>query len=181
MLKIHIKETELYDEKTESFISVKPVVLTLEHSLVSISKWEAKWKKAFLSKKDKSNKEFVSYVRCMTISQNIDPNAYLVLSQENVNSIIEYIEDPMTSLIFNKDNRNKRGINEVVTSELIYYWMTVFNIPIECQKWHLNRLLALIKVCNIKNSKPKKMSKREILSRNAELNAQRRAMLNTKG
>jgi hypothetical protein len=180
MLTITIPATELFDEKTGSFFHTKEQTLQLEHSLVSLSKWEAKWCKAFLSKEEKTVAETIDYIKCMTITQNVDPNVYNFLSHSNIAEINKYIESPMTATTFYGENQQGRS-RETITSELIYYWMIALNIPMECQKWHLNRLLTLIRVCNIKNNPPKKMSRRETASRYAALNAARRNQLNTKG
>ena len=180
MLRIVIPESELFNEQTGEFISVKKQTLQLEHSLVSLSKWESKWHKPFLGKEDKTFDETIDYIRCMTLSQNIDPNIYMFLTQENIKEINDYISDPMTATTFSDDG-NGRNNREIITSELVYYWMVALNIPFECQKWHLNRLLTLIRVCNIKNQPPKKRSQGQIMSRNAALNAARRKQLNSKG
>lgn len=180
MLQIVIPGQELWDEQKQEFINTKEQVLQLEHSLISLSKWEAKWCKVFLSKQEKTQEEIIDYIKCMTITPNVDPEVYNHLTRENIKEIEDYIAAPMTATYFSSDNAGKSS-REQVTSELIYYWMIALNIPFECQKWHLNRLLTLIKVCNIKNQPPKKMSKREIMSRNAALNAARRQQLNTKG
>ena len=180
MLEITIPAVEQWDELNQEFIYTKEQTLRLEHSLVSLSKWESKWNKPFLSKQDKTQEEILDYIKCMTTTQNVDPNIYKCLTNSNIIEIKEYIESPMTATTFSKDKNSKTN-REVVTSELIYYWMIALNIPFECQKWHLNRLLTLVQVCNIKNQPPKKMSKKEIMSRNAALNAARRQQLNTKG
>lgn len=180
MLRITIPAQELWDSDKQEFIYTKEQVLQLEHSLVSVSKWEAKWCKTFLSKKEKTYEETVDYIKCMTITQNVDPDVYNYLTEENMKEIDNYISAPMTATWFS-DERTGSANNEQVTSELIYYWMIALNVPFECQKWHLNRLLTLIRVCNIKNKPPKKMSKSEIMSRNAALNAARRKQLGTKG
>ena len=180
MLQITIPGIELWDESREIFTQTKEQTLQLEHSLVSLSKWESKWGKAFLSKQEKTYEETIDYIKCMTITQNVDPNVYNHLSKSIIDKITEYIEAPMTATYFSKEQSSGNSI-EQVTSELIYYWMIALNIPFECQKWHLNRLLTLIRVCNIKNQPPKKMSKRAIMSRNAALNAARRKQLNTRG
>jgi hypothetical protein len=148
---------------------------------VSISKWEAKWHKPFISKDNRTYEETIDYVRCMTITQNVDPNIYLLITNENLKEINEYIGNPMTATWFNERNQQSKKNSEQITSELIYYWMIAFQIPFECQKWHLNRLLVLIRICNIKNQPQKKLSKREILSKNAALNAARRKNLGTTG
>lgn len=180
MLKITIPALDQFNETDNEFVTLKEQRLQLEHSLVSLSKWESKWCKPFLSKENKTFDESVDYIRCMTLTQNIDQNVYLRISPENVKQVSAYIEAPMTATVFSSA---KKTINkEVITAEIIYYWMITMNIPFECTKWHLNRLLALINVCNIKNQPPgKKMSKREILTRNASVNEARKQALNTKG
>ena len=171
---------EGWDEAKQEFVEPKTVTLQLEHSLVSLSKWESKWKKPFYSKKDISEEETIDYIKCMTLTKNVDPDVYTHLSRENIREIKEYIGDPMTATTFGIEE--KSGSNkEIVTSELIYYWMIASNIPFECQKWHLNRLITLIRVCGIKNNPPKKRSKRDLMSRNAALNASRRKQMNSKG
>ena len=180
MLQITIPATELWDDRKEEFVRVKEQTLQLEHSLVSLSKWESKWHKAFLTKYEKTLEETLDYIKCMTITQNVDPEIYNYLSQANIEQVNNYIANPMTATVFSEDKTNNSS-KEVVTAELIYYWMIALNIPFECQKWHLNRLLTLVRVCNIKNTPPKKRSKREIMSRNAALNAARRKQYNTKG
>ena len=179
MLRIVIPGQEFWDEEKQEFINTKEQVLQLEHSLISLSKWESKWCKVFLSKQEKTAEETIDYIKCMTITPNVDPEVYTRLTKENIKEIEDYIAAPMTATYFSS-NENKPS-HEQVTSELIYYWMIALTIPFECEKWHLNRLLTLIKVCNIKNQPPKKMGKREIMSRNAALNAARRKQLNTKG
>ena len=180
MLYITIPSCEMYDESTEEFVYAKEQTLQLEHSLVSLSKWESKWCKPFLSKQDKTMEETIDYVRCMTVNQVSDPTVYSRLTLDNLNSINEYIGSPMTATTFS--NTPKGGSSgEQVTSELIYYWMIALNIPFECQKWHLNRLLTLIRVCEVKNQPPKKLSKGELMRRNAALNDARKKELNTTG
>jgi len=180
MLQITIPAVELWDERKQEFVITKEQTLQLEHSLVSISKWESKWCKPFLTKQEKTFEETLDYIKCMTITQNVDPEVYNYLTNENIKEINEYIEAPMTATYFSDEKTNKIS-REQVTAELIYYWMIALNIPFECQNWHLNRLLTLIKVCSIKNQPPKKRSRKEIMSRNAALNAARRKHLNTKG
>lgn len=180
MLKIVVPPMEQFDETKNEFITTKGCTLALEHSLVSISKWEAIYNKPFLTKEQKTYEETLKYIECMTLTQNVDPNIYYCLTTKNIEDVNKYIDSPMTATTINRRNR-KSGSGEVITSELIYYWMVSLNIPFECQKWHLNRLLTLVDVCNVKNQPPKKMSKRDIMSRNSALNAQRRARLGTKG
>lgn len=172
---------EGWDEVKEEFVSAKTITLQLEHSLVSLSKWESKWHKPFLSNTNMTSEESLDYIRCMTITKNVNPEVYRNLTKANVDAVIEYINNPMTATTFSNLKKEKTN-NEVVTSELIYYWMTAYNIPFdECQKWHLNRLLTLIRICGIKNAPPKKQSKGEIMRNNAALNAARRARLNSRG
>lgn len=180
MLHITIPAIEQWDEINEQFINTKEQKLSLEHSLVSLSKWESKWCKPFFSKQEKTQEQKIDYVRCMTITQNVDPEIYKYLSKDNLKQINDYIDAPMTATWFSED-KNKKGNNKQITSEIIYYWMIAFNIPFECQKWHLNKLMTLIRVCDIKNQPPKKRSQKEIMSRNAALNAARRKQLNSKG
>ena len=180
MLRITIPAEEFWDEVNEEFIYTKEQTLQLEHSLVSLSKWESKWCKAFLTKQEKTFEETLDYIKCMTITQNVDPEVYNYLTNKNIEEINNYINAPMTATYFS-DDKTVKPSREQITAELIYYWMIALNIPFECQKWHLNRLLTLIKVCNIKNQPPKKRSRKEIMSRNAALNAARRKRLNTKG
>lgn len=173
MLQITIPATELWDEKNEQFIYTKEHTLQLEHSLVSLSKWEMRWHKPFLSNAKKTPEEIVDYIKCMTITQNVDSSAYNFLSAENLVEINQYIDNPMTATTFKKDPNEKRN-GDIITAEIIYYWMIALNIPFECQKWHLNKLLTLIRVCNIKNSPKKKKSREQVLRENAALNAARR-------
>ena len=179
MLQITIQSGELYDEIKEEFVYTKGQTLQLEHSLVSISKWESKWHKPFLNKDEKTIVETVDYIRCMTITQNVNPEIYSGLTNDNISKVKRYIDDSMTATTFS--NQTKTSNREIITSEIIYYWMISLNIPFECQKWHLNRLLTLINVCGLKNAPKKNMSRAEILSRNSSLNEARKRALNSKG
>ena len=182
MLKITVPATEFFNEETDEIFSVKEHHLQLEHSLVSMSKWESKWCKPFIKNKrqERTDEETRDYVRCMKLTQNVDHNVYYCLTSKNYEDINNYIDAPMTATWFN-DGDEGGGSREIVTSEIIYYWMINFNIPFECQKWHLNRLLTLIRVCNIKSQPPKKMSYREVLSRNNALNEARRKAAHSRG
>ena len=180
MLEITIPAIELWNEEKQEFVNKKEQTIQLEHSLVSLSKWESKWCKSFLYTKEKTFEETLDYIKCMTITQNVSDDVYTRLTNQNIEDINNYIAAPMTATVF-YDNKNTNGKSETVTAELIYYWMISLNIPFECQKWHLNKLLTLIRVCNVKNTPPKKMSKRELMSRNAAMNAARRKQLNTRG
>lgn len=180
MLQITVPGVELWDEGAQEFIYSKEQTLQLEHSLISLSKWESKWCKPYLDKKEKTYEEIMDYIRCMTLTPNVKPEVYKCLTEDNMKDIENYINAPMTATYISED-KHGRGNREIVTSELIYYWMISLQIPIEFQKWHLNRLITLIRVCNIKNAPPKKMGKRAIMNRNTALNAARRKRLNTRG
>ncbi len=184
MLQIKIPANEFYDEQTNLFISTKETTLCLEHSLISISKWEQKFHKPFIktvtTQGGITDEQWRYYVQCMTITQNVDPLVYSAIDSETTKKILDYIEDPMTATTFN-DRGKKPGKAQVVTSELIYFWMINFGIPFECEKWHLNRLLTLIKTCDVKNGPRKKKSKSETLQEYAAINKARRAAMHSKG
>ena len=173
MLEITIPKQEYFDENRLEFVYVPEQHLTLEHSLVSLSKWESKWHKPFIQEESKTMEESLDYIRCMTVNKNVDPMAYRGITSDLLKQINDYIDAPMTATWFSKE-QSKGGKGEVITSELIYYWMIALQIPVEFEKWHLNRLITLIKVCNIKNAPPKKMSRREIMERNRRLNSARK-------
>ena len=179
MLKLKIEEVEQYNETTNEFTTTKAQIICLEHSLVSISKWESRWNKPFLSRDEKTKEESIDYIKCMTITPNVDDSVYETFTEEHMQIINAYIEAEMTatkiSISPEKPNR------EIITSEIIYFWMINYNIPFECEKWHINRLLTLINVCNIKNREQKPMSKADIAKRHADLNAARRKAFNSKG
>lgn len=182
MLKITVPKAELWNELKEEFIYSDEQTLELEHSLLSVSKWESKWCKSFIATKEMTYEETIDYIKCMTLTRNVKPVVYKCLTAKNISDVKQYINAPMTATHFsNAQSDGSQIVKETVTSELIYYWMISLNIPFECQKWHINRLLTLIRVCEIKNTPPKKMNKSQIMSRNAALNAARRAQLNTKG
>lgn len=181
MLRLDITCGELFDQSTNEFFNAKSQTITLEHSLISLSKWESKHHKPFLHS-DKTNSELLDYIKCMTLTQNVDPTIYRFLSQDHIKQINDYIDDPMTATTFSEDPNQKKN-REIVTSELIYYWMVSYQIPVEFEKWHLNRLITLIRVCGIKNQPPskKKTSQRDLAAKYAAMNKQRRAKYNSKG
>ena len=194
MLEITIMPNEHFDDKTNKvfWLPKEPIVLNLEHSLLSISKWEAKWHKSFLNNTDLTDEEILDYIHCMCVkpTQEQVPKALILeMSPENVNEIKKYIENPMTATFFSeKKGKVGKGAvnNRIVTNELIYYWMSAYQIPFSCEKWHINRLLTLVRVCNeeteaANNPDGKKISQSEIYARNKALNAQRRAKLHSKG
>lgn len=180
MLEITIPQRELYDEVEKEFVDQPEVTIVLEHSLVSLSKWESKWEIPFLDETTMSDEQTIDYIRCMTLTENIPNDVYNRLSNDNLTSVSDYINAKMTATWFS--DTSKKGKKEIITAELIYYWMINLSIPFECQHWHLSRLLTLVRVCTEKNQPAdKKMSKQELASRNRTLNAQRRAQMKTSG
>lgn len=177
---ITIPAQELFDEVKMEFINTAEQTLELEHSLVSLAAWESIWEKPFLSKEDKTREETISYIKCMTLTPNVDPDAYNYISDDIINEVNEYIAAPMTATTFTEE-KNSKANNDITTAEIIYYWMVSLNIPPEYQFWHLNRLVTLIKVCSIKNAPPKKRKAADIMRENAARNAARRKKLNTRG
>lgn len=180
MLKIVIEGDEIYDEETNEFSSVEATVIDLEHSLLSLSKWESKHQKPFLSNTDKTHEETLDYVFFMIVTPNVSEDVIKHISKKSFDEINEYINSSQSATTFGS-LPDRRGSGEVITSELIYYWLVAFSIPFECESWHLNRLFSLIRVCNIKNSKQKKVPRHELAARNRELNARRKAELGTTG
>lgn len=190
MLKIKIPDQpgeQLWNEETEEFEytkGVKGCELTLEHSLLSVSKWESIWCKPFLDTKDRTIEETLSYIECMTVTpNNVDPEVYKRIPQSEYDTINAYINNPSTATTISAIKGPGSTTAELTTSELIYYWMTAANIPFECQKWHLNRLLTLIRICEIKNDPKgqKKLSANQIRQDYDKLNEMRRKALHTKG
>lgn len=180
MLSIKLSEYELYNEETNILITYPPITLELEHSLVSLYKWEAKWHTPFLHLKNFTTEHYNDYIRCMILKEPSEPTFMLGLTQKNIEEIQAYISNPMTASVITSYSKDGKSAKKIITAEVIYSQMIEYNIPLECQYWHLNQLTTLIKVCNARNSKDK-MSKKEIIQRNSDINAQRRAMYNTKG
>lgn len=184
MLQLHIPETELFDEQLGCFFIVRECTLKLEHSLISVSKWESKWKRPFIDPINKRTvEETVDYIKCMTIDSGVDPNVYRAITNDMVNKVNAYISDPM-SAFKPKKKEGQGSMKKVITSEDIYYWMIAGEIPFECQKWHLNRLLSLVSKVSEETEKAKntkKMPKGKVASNYAAINAARRQALGTKG
>ncbi len=180
MLEIMVGGVESFDEDASQFIKVGSTKVQLEHSLISLSKWESLFEKPFLAKREMTEEEVVAYVQCMITTPETDPNIVHSFTAQQLEMINDYINSKQTATWFS-DKRNAGGTSEMVTSELIYYWIFSFNIPKECETWHLNRLFTLIRVFSLKNSKEKKMSRAEIAARNRKLNAERRARTGSSG
>lgn len=177
---------EPFDEGTETFlptVDIKETKLQLEHSLISLKKWEQKWKKPFLGDSKKTYEELSDYIRCMTLTHGVDPQVYHWIPKEVMDEVTEYINDPMTATWFKGDTfiGAQKNLREGITAELIYYWMISLNVPAEFQKWHLNQLLTLIKIITIKNGKPQKVDAREAARERAALNEMRKKQYNSKG
>lgn len=180
MLEIEISDSEFFNDETDEFVTVKGGILILEHSLLSISKWESKFCKPFIIDGEHSYQEMIEYIKCMTVKKNATDAIYNMIDNTSYNKIVSYINAPMTATVI-KDVNSSKGTGSFITNEVIYYYMTALNIPFECEKWHLNRLLTLINVCSQKSAPPKKMSQDEVRNRYAELNAKRRAKLKSRG
>lgn len=181
MLTIKIPDREYFDEDSLTFFTVKGTTLHLEHSLKAIAEWESKWKKPFLNKfTEKTFEESKDYIRCMCLDDNVDLSLFKFIDYDFMKKVDAYLDDTMTATTISKTN-NRGGSREIITSELIYYWMTVEHIPFECENWNINRLLMLIQVCSIKNQPPKNMSKGEIARNNRALNAARRNKRHSRG
>lgn len=180
MLTLMVGGKESFDTKTEKFVKVGGTQLQLEHSLVSLSKWESKHEKPFLGQGTKSGEEIFDYVRCMLLDEETPEELLYELDEDNFREVNDYLDAKMSATWFSEQTHKPRS-REVITAELIYYWMIQFQIPWEAQHWHLSRLFTLIQVCNHKAEKPKKMSKADIMARNRELNEQRKKQLGTTG
>lgn len=180
MLKLIIGAAEIFNDETQEFGTSGGFDLELEHSLISLSKWESKHKTPFLSKDGKTTAEIMSYIGCMIVSANFPEDVLDRFSQDDIDAVTAYIESPESATTFGKMPET-RGRGETITSELIYYWLVAFNIPFECETWHLNRLFSLIKICNLKTQKPKKTGRLERAAMYHKLNQERRAKLGTSG
>lgn len=181
MLSLTVPSLELYDSEREEFIYTIPVSFKVEHCLLAMSRWESKWKKPFLSDEEKTSEEVIDYIKCMTMSDDVSDDVYDRLPYDVITKIKEYIDDPHTATTIRHQEGRGRGRKDIVTTEIIYYWMTVYGIPFECETWNLNRLLTLIEICIIKSQPAKKMSKGQVRQMYDSLNKSRRAKLHSKG
>lgn len=179
MLVLNIGEAEAYDDEKQEFVMIGGTRLEFEHSLSSLSKWESTYEKPFLAG-DKTREETLGYIQLMCLTPNVPDEVWQTITPENIHTVQNYIEAKMTATWF-PEEKNSPGARDVITAEIIYYWMVSLNVPFECETWHLNRLLTLIKVINKKNQPEKKMSRRDIAVRNRQLNAQRKAQMGTRG
>jgi hypothetical protein len=180
MLKLIVEGYESFNDKEQTFETTDDVAIELEHSLISLSKWESKYQKPFLASGIKTSEEIFEYFKCMIITSDVGLDVLYRCSQKQLDEIQQYIDSSQSATTFGT-MPERQGPGEVITSELIYYWIVSFNIPFECQHWHLNRLFSLIRICNIKNSKQKKIPRHELAQRNRDLNAKRKAQLGTTG
>lgn len=185
MLELTIDEQEIFNERTNEYLYTKKTFLQLEHSLISIHKWESKWHKSFLSTKEKTYEELTDYIRCMTINKVADDTIYRWIPPDQIKQIVEYIQNPMTAVMFRDPSligASKRK-EQIITAETIYYWMIELNIPVEFERWHLEQLLALIKFINAKHEDPKKRPKnrQEMAAERHRINLERRAKHHSKG
>ena len=179
MIEITIPPREFYSDQTNEFYEFKGATLTMEHSLVSLQKWEARWNKPFLSTK-LSYEESIDYFKCMTLNKNVDPYAYKSMTEQNIKALNDYIYRKMTPTVFTNEQKSRLN-DQFITAEDIYSWMFELQMPLECEKWHLNRLIDQIKVCMLDRQPKKKMSKKDTTAMYARINAERRKKFNTKG
>lgn len=182
MLRLRIPDQELWDPIKERFIDVKGGTLELEHSLESISKWETKWHIPFHDdRKEKTYEQNIDYIRCMTLNEGVNPDVYYYLTEENIKAIDTYINDANTATWFNDKGKPKRARKDIITAEIVYYWMTVYNIPESYQRWHFNKLMTLLRVAAEKNNESANTKRTDNAAQRRALIAARRKRYGTRG
>lgn len=184
MIQLEIEGSEFFNETKQEFYYTNPCVVMLEHSLLSVAKWESKWKKPFLSsRKDDvlTNAALYDYFRCMEVEPCIESMWPVSLSPSQYQKLLKYIDEEQTATKFYSYKKDKTLSRQTITSELIYYWMASLNIPFECERWHLSRLLTLIHIASVKGQTGKKMTQKETMQMYAELNEKRKRQYNTRG
>ena len=176
MFELTIGATEHFNQETSEFEMLNGVTIELEHSLFALSKWESKFEIPFLNNDNLTDEQMMYYIQCMTITKNVDPKLYGSLSEANIITVNEYLNKKHTATWFSEHGNGpgRRTSNEIVTSELIYFWLTACQIPFECEHWNLKRLLTLIQVCNEKNKPQKKMDRKTMMNKHRSVNASRR-------
>jgi hypothetical protein len=172
MLTITVLGEEHWDQENEKFVYPDSFKLELEHSLVSLSKWESKWEVPFLGEKPKTTEMVLDYIECMILTPDPPADWISKLSKENIEEITAYFDSKQSATWFN-DHHPEPKTGETITSELVYYWLDICDIDWQAQYWHLNRLLTLVKIHTVKQAKPKPMSRSEMLRRRRALNKQR--------
>ena len=178
MLQLKLPKIRLFKEATEEYVYYEPLTVKLEHSLISIQRWESKWHKSFLSAESLTQEELFDYIRCMSLNPDIDPTFVSRLTPDDFNKIREYMNEPMTATVIHR-SKPRGGRPPIITAELIYYWMTAYNIPFECSKWHIKQLLTLVEVCSVKSNPGGKT--RGTAAERAAMNKARRAKTGSKG
>lgn len=187
MIEITIPKGQIVDDETGNvYRAEKDWTLVLEHSLISVQKWEAKWHVAFLNRGTRTFEQTIDYLRCMTLTPNVPEEIYYCIPEKEMKKVLDYVDDPMTATRVNDDSESQRGFGrkigrEVVTAEVIYYWMISLNIPAEYKKWHLNQLLTLIRVINAKNQPKKKRRMKDVLEEYRAINEANKARFHTEG
>ena len=181
---VTVPKSEVYDEENDIFYEIKnEVTLVMEHNLIAISRWESKFHKPYLTKDTKTNEEILYYLECMTITKGVESYVYRCIPKSELLRITEYINDPMTgTTVRESPYAKKQGKEEIQSAELLYYYMFKLGIPKECENWHLNRLMTLMKVYGAKDEKPDgKASRSELIARNRAINARNRSKYHSKG
>lgn len=179
---------ELFDEETNTFLHPVGKKLHLEHSLLSISKWEAEWEIPFLNT-DKTSEQSLSYIKCCVLDDDFDELLLNTLSDKNILDFNAYLSKGMTakkiidlrSSLSQKRKSRRPASQKALTSEDIYYSMIQFHVWKECEEWPLQRLLSLLQLCSLKSNSTGEMSKSDQAKFYREENARRKAKYHTNG